>query len=97
MNIGILLLAHLLYDFHWQGDYIAKGKNDSLFLLFIHSLTWALIISFALQYIGLFVVGNFSFLLISHLLIDFYKTRNVYGIYVDQTLHLITLVIVMLV
>ena len=97
MNLGIVLLAHLLYDFHWQGEYIAKGKNNSLFLLFIHSLTWALIISFSLQYIGLLVVGNFTFLLISHFVVDYYKTKNVYGIYIDQTLHLITLITVVLV
>ena len=40
--LPILVLVHLLYDFHWQGPFIAEMKGKSWFLLGVHSLTWAL-------------------------------------------------------
>ena len=39
-----LLLAHLLYDFHWQGPFIAKNKGKHDFLLAVHCMTWALLL-----------------------------------------------------
>jgi hypothetical protein len=41
---SVLFLAHLLYDFHWQGPFIAEMKGKSWFLLLVHAVTWALLL-----------------------------------------------------
>ena len=42
MRLAALVLAHLMYDFHWQGPFIAEMKGKNWFLLGVHALTWAL-------------------------------------------------------
>ena len=45
-----LLLAHLLYDFHWQGDFVANMKGERWFILVVHALTWTLLLRGALRF-----------------------------------------------
>ena len=98
----LILLAHLLYDFHWQGSFIADNKGKRIFLLFVHCLTWAIMI----WLIGYFVAGwgtwKLIFLFVTHFVCDYWKSHqprtdeNFYLIYIDQAIHLITLIIVMI-
>ena len=97
---GALLLAHLLYDFHWQGPFIAAEKGKHLFLLAVHALTWALLLGAVLWGFGALAWWHMPFLFTTHAATDYWKshkpaTPETFGlIYVDQTIHLATILIV---
>jgi len=96
----LLLLAHLLYDLHWQGPFIAEFKGKYDFILFIHALTWTMLLGLPLWALSAFTWWKFGFLLVTHLFIDRWKARKPKDrahwnlIYVDQALHLVTMLIV---
>lgn len=91
-----LLLCHLLYDLHWQGDYVSAGKRTSNLLLSAHALTWGLLVSAPLLLVGEWSLWKVVFLVATHLVIDWGKARrNWYGLYVDQGLHLLTIIAVL--
>lgn len=95
-----LLLAHLLYDFHWQGAFIAEMKGKSWFLLGVHSLTWALFLGAVLFHTGRLCWWTISFLATTHFAIDAWKARYTelpplgLAFWIDQALHLATMLIV---
>lgn len=102
-TIGLLVLAHLLYDFHWQGPFIAEMKGKNGFLLAVHAWTWAGLMCAALIYSGArFLPWYPYFLGITHLFIDSWKCHQTRfdplgkALYIDQALHLVTLVVVTL-
>jgi uncharacterized membrane protein YozB (DUF420 family) len=102
--LDALLLAHLLYDFHWQGDFIGTLKGSYLFLLFVHALTWALSLSFILQIYGIYSPWKGLFLLATHFIIDYWKSHKpaddprklTTWLWIDQFLHFITIIVVAL-
>jgi hypothetical protein len=101
MTLYFLLLAHLLYDFHWQGEYIATNKKSNLFILAIHALTWAMLLGAVLCFTGEFSLSKVGFLFVSHFVIDLIKCRAKNGqsmmwLYIDQSLHFVTMLIVAL-
>lgn len=96
-----LLLAHLLYDFHLQGEFIGTMKAKYDFILFIHSLTWAMLLCAVLLYFGVFHALCFPWLLWTHFVIDRWKSRSpndeskmTWRLWVDQGLHVVTMIIV---
>jgi hypothetical protein len=99
---GGILLAHLLYDFHWQGPFIADNKGQRPFLLIVHALTWALLIGAVLWAFGALLWWHVPFLFATHAVVDYWKARQprtpdtFYLIYIDQCLHLVTMVVVVL-
>jgi hypothetical protein len=98
---GLLVLAHLLYDFHWQGAFIAEYKAKYKFILFVHALTWTLCISLVLYIFGLLDCWKFIFLFLTHYYTDGWKCQHpstpeyFWTLYVDQAIHLVSLIIVM--
>ncbi len=101
MLFAALLLAHLLYDFHWQGAFIAQEKSRYVFLLCIHVLTWTLLLAFVLVFFGAFAPWKAVVLFVSHLASDRWKSRLpktpewFWAIYIDQAIHLVSLIIVL--
>ena len=100
MQLYFMLLAHLLYDFHWQGSFIADNKGKRLFLLFIHAITWAMFVSSPLIYFqDSEIVVKCIFLFTTHFVIDYWKSHQprseetFYLIYIDQGLHLISILL----
>jgi hypothetical protein len=98
-----ILLVHLLYDFHWQGPFIAENKGKNIFILFVHSITWALLIGAILLLGGIFFWWKLIFLLFTHMIIDKWNCNlvlenraNWASSYYDQAFHLITIIIVLL-
>lgn len=95
-----ILLAHLLYDFHWQGQFVADMKGKSPFILCVHAGTWALLLWFTLYLFGASAWWHLPFLLATHALTDNWKARQPRTpetwrfIYVDQAIHLATIIIV---
>lgn len=100
---ALVLLAHLLYDFHWQGQFIADNKGKRIFLLFIHCLTWALIVWLIGYFLGGWHWWKLVFLFVTHFGSDYWKSHQprkdelFYQIYIDQSIHLLSLIIVCLV
>lgn len=95
-----LLLAHLLYDFHWQGPFIAENKGKHDFLLAVHCMTWALLLWAVLAVTGYNSWWKLGVLYATHYFIDYWKSHkpqtpeNFKLIYVDQALHLVTIILV---
>jgi len=100
MILYLLILTHLLYDFHWQGPYIAAEKGKDGFLLLVHALTWTLLLGSVLWFCGAFMWWKIGFLLATHFVIDRWKAKSknapAYYLYIDQGLHLVTMLIVTL-
>jgi hypothetical protein len=98
--LGALLLAHLLYDFHWQGPFIAENKGKRPFLLFVHSLTWSMLLCFVLYLFGVLSWWQLPFLLFMHGITDYWKSHlphddaHFYLIYIDQAIHVMTILVV---
>lgn len=99
---GALLLVHLLYDFHWQGDFIGAYKSKYLFLLFIHCLTYTLCIGAVLYWFNVLTYWKLALLLISHIVVDYWKcrlapeeTKLTKSLWIDQGLHFIVLLLMM--
>jgi hypothetical protein len=98
-----MLLAHFLYDFHWQGPFIAENKGRRIFLLFVHAITWTMLVSLPMFYFGNFSIVAFLFLFITHFFIDKWKAKQpktddkFYLVYIDQGFHFITIIIAYLI
>lgn len=98
--LGCLVLAHLLYDFHWQGPFVADMKGKSLFILFVHAGTWALLLWFVLWAFGFMAWWPLPFLFITHATTDYWKSHKPktpeywHLIYVDQGIHFLTVLII---
>jgi hypothetical protein len=106
MNLYWMILLHLLYDFHWQGQFIGEYKGKYPFIMFIHSLTYGMIVG--LPYIivkqDVWSVFLIAVLVVSHYFIDTLKNKwigitgeDMWLVYIDQFLHLVVLVSVYLV
>jgi len=99
-QFAILILIHLMYDFHWQGDFVGTYKAKYIFILFIHCLTWALFLSLGLKILGIYTLWKFMFLFATHFIIDLAKIslqrEAHYSGYLiaDQLAHVFTLIIV---
>ena len=102
MELLYLFGAHFLYDFSWQGEFVGKYKSKSIFILLVHSFTWAAILTLVLAICGVKNFEVFAFLFVSHAIIDKWKCRSLIGedkhdkwcLYMDQALHALTLLIV---
>lgn len=95
-----LILVHLLYDFHWQGQFVADNKGKYPFVMFIHSLTWALCLFFVLYLFGITSYFALIFWFVTHFAIDDLKCmliskykQGFWTLYLDQFLHLITIIV----
>jgi hypothetical protein len=95
----LVLLEHLLYDFHWQGQFISDNKGKRIFLLFVHCLTWALLLWLTGYFMSGWGIEIFLFLFITHFVCDYWKSHqprsdaNFYQIYIDQGVHLLSIVL----
>lgn len=95
------LLAHMLYDVHWQGNQGAL-KGQHWFWMYQHALTWSLLIFAVLIFFDIASWWKFLFLFSGHYLIDTWKTKvpktpeYMWAVYVDQGLHYLQILIVTL-
>lgn len=89
-----LVAGHFVADFPLQSDAIATGKNRNLdpakfgvpwfYWLISHAATHALMTGFILQNV---YAGMIEF--VCHFIIDFGKCEKIFGIHIDQILHII--------
>ena len=97
----ILYFFNLLLDYPLQGEFLAKGKSDSNYLLWVHSAIWGLGLSIVLIPLGLFTWTKCIMLVLGHFIIDHVKAHHEYDVlggdenkqlYVDQALHILQLI-----
>ncbi len=109
----VLYFANLLLDYSFQNEFMARFKAQNNYVLFVHAAIWGLGISILLPYFHLFAWWKVFFLVFGHMLIDFFKARELYrpvnergaarsldnkdfaALYIDQLLHVLQLVVVM--
>ena len=91
-----LIIAHVLFDYPLQGDFLAKYKNrhseggeTTTTGLWIHCLTaHSLMHAGAVWAItGSFIIGLIE--LVLHWIIDFVKGEGITNIHTDQALHIL--------
>lgn len=100
MELLCLFGVHFFYDFHLQGEFIGKYKGKSIFILLIHSFTWAFLLSMVSWYFGHFDWNILVFWTVTHAGIDWMKAKNLTGddnkdkklLYIDQAAHAYTIV-----
>ena len=111
----IIYFCNLVLDYPLQGNYLAKGKENSLYLLWVHSCIWGLGLTIVLFILALFSWWKVIFLVGGHFIIDYWKAHKLYqtpdgrswgkvihgltdeeALYVDQLLHILQILVVIL-
>jgi hypothetical protein len=91
-----LLIAHALFDYPLQGDFLSRNKNrhykdenNNVKGLWIHCLTSHSILHAGSVWLitGSFVIGIMEFAL--HWVIDFLKCEGITNFHTDQFLHVL--------
>ena len=103
-NILWVLLAHYIADYPLQGDFLAQTKGKYWYSLFVHSIIYGLTIALCFKLIGVFAIWKVIVLVGSHIIIDYKKATaknkdkalTTY-LYIDQILHLIINIILLLI
>lgn len=108
LEFAYIFIAHLVGDglFSWE---LNQAKRRSLFYLGLHSLIYSLVVWLALYFFAYpsFTIYSFALLLISHFVIDYWKCyivrtdgtlslNNLAYSIIDQILHIMVLVLVLL-
>ena len=95
-----LLIAHALFDYPLQGDFLSRNKNrhykdenNNVKGLWIHCLTSHSILHAGSVWLitGSFVIGIMEFAL--HWVIDFLKCEGITNFHTDQFLHVLCRII----
>ena len=91
-----LLIAHALFDYPLQGDFLSRNKNrhykddnNNVKWLWIHCLTSHSILHAGSVWLitGSFIIGIMEFVL--HWIIDFLKCEGITNFHTDQFLHVL--------
>ena len=91
-----LLIAHALFDYPLQGDFLSRNKNrhykdenNNVKGLWIHCLTSHSILHAGIVWLitGSFIIGIMEFVL--HWIIDFLKCEGITNFHTDQFLHVL--------
>lgn len=88
----------LYFRYVIQPSFIAHNKHRKFVLMFFHALSVTGVVSIVMYIFGIFTVLSVSGLLISHIIIDTWKSRqpkddeHFWCIYVDQFLHFVFIV-----
>lgn len=91
-----LLIAHALFDYPLQGDFLSRNKNrhykdenNNVKGLWIHCLTSHSILHAGSVWLitGSFIIGIMEFVL--HWIIDFLKCEGITNFHIDQFLHVL--------
>lgn len=98
-----VIIAHYIADWGLQNEFVALNKGKYWIVMFSHCMIWAGCVGIALQYLGIFSIPKFMFLLIGHWIMDKmkmkfitnkcsdgqkYEKHNLRLLYIDQTWHL---------
>lgn len=106
LSFMVLYFCNLVLDYPLQGTFLAEWKCKNNYILFVHSAIWGLGLSIALAFIGIFAWWKVIMLVVGHYLIDYWKCRGLYkkfpkcsdmtSFYIDQTLHVVQILVCMI-
>ena len=101
-NILWILLAHYIADYPLQTCPQAKTKGRYFYSLLSHSIIYGLTISLAFKILGVFAIWKAIVLIVSHVVIDYFKATSknkekamTTYLYIDQALHITINIILM--
>lgn len=82
INIIKVIICHIVGDYLFQTDYMAREKGKDWYVLFVHCVCYCVpfIYAFGLD-------SKIIILLLTHMMIDVLKARGKFGICTDQILH----------
>lgn len=83
-----LLFAHLVGDYVLQSNYIAETKSSYIYHLFVHCVLYCLPF-YVMKLAGFEVL----YIFLTHIVVDFLKTRKKIGYAMDQSLHYCSLIV----
>lgn len=88
-----LLMCHMLGDYFFQTDFIAKSKGENLYHLFVH------VVLYCVPFAAMYGINYKLYLLfLSHLAIDALKARYGKITYVqDQVVHYLVIILLYIV
>lgn len=94
-----LIFAHFIGDWALQSDWVAQNKGKYPIVMIVHSMIWTACICIALEYLGLFVLWQVTFLSVGHYFCDLWKCKTAkkfpsWHLYVDQLFHIAQLIVV---
>lgn len=91
INIIEIIICHIVGDYLLQTDYMAKEKNNNLYILFVHCVCYCIpfIYIFGFNY-------KIISLLIIHMVIDWMKIHHYINIAVDQIAHYVFAIVIFL-
>lgn len=97
-----IIFAHAIGDLALQTEFIGDNKFFYPMVMAAHSIIWAGCISVALKYIGYYKPWKFIFLIIGHIIIDYFSCYFYYCTdfnpqminFLDQLAHLCQLLFV---
>lgn len=106
MNLLVLIFAHLLADYPLQGEFLATMKGRNLIVLATHAGIWTGTILVAVYLLGFDVaLIDVAWLFVIHAIVDYLKAKPIGvfkkidalkgGLILDQTIHLIQILILM--
>jgi hypothetical protein len=98
-----VILAHYVADYPLQGDFLAQTKGKYWYSLLVHSVIYGLTIALCFKLLGLFALWKVAVLIVSHIIIDYKKAtaKNkekalTSYLYIDQSLHLVINIVLLL-
>lgn len=83
-----LVFCHLLGDYFLQIDFIAQSKGKNLYHLFVHCALYCLPF-----YLWFGLDWRLFFIFLSHLIVDYRKSRKHINYAEDQILHYFALIL----
>lgn len=92
----VLYFCNLVLDYPLQGEFLAKGKSESNYLLWVHSAIWGLGLSIVLLPLGLYTLWKVIMLVVGHFVIDKCKCIGWIDLYEDQLLHFLQVIFCLL-
>jgi hypothetical protein len=95
-NIILIIFSHFILDYPLQGDFLAQSKGKYFYSLLAHSIIYGLGMAICFNYLGYYELWKVFVLIVSHLVIDYFKANNknkdkalTTYLYIDQALHLL--------
>ena len=98
--------GHMVGDYLFQSDYLAKGKRTDDYLMFAHSVLYTVGVHlvYLLGFNKCLTYEELSFIMFTHMLVDIIKSRGILKVngkerediklIVDQALHYLTLILI---
>lgn len=96
----ILLTLNYIADYPLQGEWMSVAKKTDDYVLYVHSMIWAGVMSLGLYYLGILALWKFVFLFAGHFVCDRWKARKKNATHddwmIDQTWHVTQMFTVLL-